>query len=276
MTSEVGAGPAVPPPLPPLPPPLPPGPAAPPAKPPSLAVMVIVDFLLAIGLLLGLSFLFVMPVAAMAMLEAGKEAVGAAGAEAVLAGWMSEMVTAAVLATLTAGVLAWLIRRRSLAGPLPAMPPAPAWGLAVLGGLAVQAFAVIVGMLSHEAGAGLEPSNALPLTDIAERTPWLAWLLVVVAAPLGEELLFRHVLLRRFALAGKAGLGLAITSLGFALMHEPWPGDGGVLAWLSTTSVYVAMGLGFGLVYVRTGRYWAAVLAHAVCNLMAMLLLQLG
>src|SRR5690606_26989616 len=75
---------------------------------------------------------------------------------------------------------------------------------------------------------------------------------------------------------GKAGLGLAITSLGFALMHEPWPGDGGVLAWLSTTSVYVAMGLGFGLVYVRTGRYWAAVLAHAVCNLMAMLLLQLG
>ncbi|KAA2284038.1 CPBP family intramembrane glutamic endopeptidase [Arenimonas fontis] len=233
--------------------------------------MATIDFCLAIGAMLGLAFLFVLPVAVLAMAEAGTEAVRAAGAEAVMAGWLTEMVTAAVLASLCAAVLVWLIRRRTLAGHLPAMPGARAALVAVAGGLAVQAFAIGVGLLGQQVGGEVQPSNALPLAELAQRSPWLAWLLVVAVAPLAEELLFRHVLLRRFALAGRAGLGLAITSLGFAALHEPWPGAAGVTAWLSTVMVYVAMGLGFGLVYVRTGRFWAAVLAHAVCNLAALL-----
>ena len=39
-----------------------------------------------------------------------------------------------------------------------------------------------------------------------------------------------------------------------------------LLAWRLTVLLYVGMGVGCGLVYLRTGRYWAAVAAHAVCN----------
>ena len=32
----------------------------------------------------------------------------------------------------------------------------------------------------------------------------------------------------------------------------------------------MVMGMGFGVVYLRTGRFWAAFVAHAACNATAM------
>ncbi|HLS83933.1 MAG TPA: CPBP family intramembrane glutamic endopeptidase [Arenimonas sp.] len=272
MTSEAGQpGPVSPPPLPPTLPADETAPLAAAASPPSLTALALVDFVLAIGSLVGFAFLFVTPIAVLALAGADRETLRTLGPEQALAGWTTEMVTAAVMASLCAALVVWLLRRRSLAGPLAAMRPGPTWAVAICGGLAVQAYAIGMGLLGQQVGGELEPSNAAPLIAVVEQTPWLAWLLVVAVAPLGEELLFRHVLLRRFVLAGRTGLGLAITALGFAALHEPWPGEAGLLAWLNTVSVYVVMGLGFGLVYARTGRYWAAVLAHATCNLVAML-----
>ena len=79
-------------------------------------------------------------------------------------------------------------------------------------------------------------------------------------------------MLRRFLLAGRPGLGLLLTSGLFALAHELFA-DGPWTQTLSTTAVYAAMGLMFGAVYVRTGRLWAAILAHAGANALGMAML---
>ena len=102
--------------------------------------------------------------------------------------------------------------------------------------------------------------------------PWLAWGLIVIVAPAAEELLFRHVLLRRFVVAGRTTLGLAITALVFAALHEPVPGDAGIGGWVAAVALFAALGVGVGGVYVRTGRLGAAIAAHAACNLAALLL----
>jgi membrane protease YdiL (CAAX protease family) len=181
---------------------------------------------------------------------------------------MSPLIVAAVFATLLAGVLTWWMRARRLPS-LPAMPAATAYPLALGAGLLIQAVCIGISMLAAHSGNAITPANADPLDQLGRQWPWLMWSLAVVVAPVAEELLFRHVLVRRFALAGRAALGIALTSLLFAAMHEPVPGDQGVAAWLSAVALYVAMGAGFGIVYVRTGRLGAAIAAHAACNLAA-------
>ncbi|MGL6290045.1 MAG: lysostaphin resistance A-like protein, partial [Silanimonas sp.] len=103
--------------------------------------------------------------------------------------------------------------------------------------------------------------------------PWSTLLMAVVLAPLGEELVFRRVLLHRFAQAQRPWLGLAVTSLGFALIHEPLPGDRDLLAWLLPLATYTSLGAGFGLLYLRCGRLDAVVLAHVLVNAVGMALL---
>jgi membrane protease YdiL (CAAX protease family) len=55
-------------------------------------------------------------------------------------------------------------------------------------------------------------------------------------------------------------------------MHEPVPTGAGVAAWLGGLAMYTGMGVGFALVYLRTGRLLAAFAAHAACNAAALLL----
>jgi CAAX prenyl protease-like protein len=84
---------------------------------------------------------------------------------------------------------------------------------------------------------------------------------LAIVVPLAEELFWRSFLLRWLerqdflALApAKAGVrALVITSVLFALEHSQW------LAGLIAGVVY-------GLIYMRTGRLWVPVLAHAVTN----------
>ena len=181
---------------------------------------------------------------------------------------MPQLIVAAVLATLLASLVTWWLRARTLS-PLPTMRAALAYPLALVAGIAIQAICIGLTALASRLGAPIVPSNADPLEQLAQQAPWLMWGIAVVVAPVAEELLFRHVLVRRFALAGRAALGIVLTSLLFAAMHEPVPGDAGVVAWLSAVALYMAMGAGFGAVYVRTGRLGAAIAAHAACNLAA-------
>lgn len=258
-----------------LPPPLPAAapallpPAAPPAAapaPPGLMRQATVDFAVAGLCFIVSTLLVVVPVVFYAMATAPGAMASEAAMERRLAEILPTLVVAAIFAMLVAALVSWALRRGSLARPLPALRPAPAFALAALAGVLIQAYAVGMAALSASLGQGLEPSNAEPLQKLFVQTPWLAIATIVLVAPLAEELLFRHVLLRRFALHGRPLTGLLLTSLVFASMHEIWPGDAGVLAWLLTVLLYVGMGVGFGLVYLRTGRYWAAVAAHAVCN----------
>lgn len=231
----------------------------------------LLDALIATVLLVGLSALLITPIVFLHMMSQGTGAM-AAGAEPDLSAVLPEITAAAIVAMLLTAVLTWWLRARPLPGRLPAMAAWPAFGLAIVAGLLIQAGTQGIAWLLAQSGAGPEPSNAEPVTALLQTTPWLAWLLIVAVGPFAEELLLRHVLLRRFALAGHALAGVLLTSLAFALMHEPVPTGAGVAAWLGGLAMYTGMGVGFALVYLRTGRLLAAFAAHAACNAAALLL----
>lgn len=252
-------------------------PAAPPPRFPFGAAAL--DAAIAVAAVVAFSFLLVMLLVAGAAVLQGWRDPGAtfdqAAIEAMLSPQSPVLLLGAVMAMVMAALLVWAVRGRGLA-PLPAPRP---WRQAVviasLTGLGIQALSIGFGQVMARMGSPVSPTNAEPVEAIRQLSPWLAWLLVVGAAPFAEELLFRHVLLRRFALAGHALAGAVLSSLLFALMHE-LPGAQGWGPWLATTAMYTAMGCGFAWVYLRTGRLAAAVLAHAVCNAAALAALALS
>jgi membrane protease YdiL (CAAX protease family) len=89
----------------------------------------------------------------------------------------------------------------------------------------------------------------------------LMGLLVVVAAPVMEEVLYRGLLQETLRRVGaRPWAAITITSVLFAAMH-----------W-SNTAPHAVIGLfvlslGFGWVYERTGRLTAAIVMHAVFNI---------
>ena len=58
-----------------------------------------------------------------------------------------------------------------------------------------------------------------------------------------------------------------------ALIHEPTPGTRPLVAWGMTLGIYALLGVGFGLLYLRSGRLDAVVLAHVLVNASGLYLL---
>ena len=189
-----------------------------------------------------------------------------------LGGMPSVFVPISLLGTALAGLALWILHRARL----PALPNpwTPRLGMAVLGvAVALQAAAIAFTALMERFGTTTAGSN-LALIDAAfAAAPLLTLLMTVVLAPIGEELVFRRVLLHRFALAGRPWLGLVLTSVGFALIHEPMPAGRDLLAWALTLATYASLGFGFGLLYLRSGRLDAVILAHVIVNAIGMALL---
>ncbi len=155
-----------------------------------------------------------------------------------------------------------------------ALKKASTWYMAVATGVGLfVASSALLLMLSYF-GQTVEPSNLALLEVLKARHPLLLWLILVVLAPFSEELLFRRVLFGRLWAAGRPLAGMWISSLLFALMHEipgstasPWPQA------LLLFAFYTLMGMAFAQVYRRSGTLWAAIIAHAVNNALAALLL---
>lgn len=117
----------------------------------------------------------------------------------------------------------------------------------------------------------VEPSNQALLQQVDASTPWLLGGFAVLLAPAYEELLFRRVLFGRLLQAGAPMLGLLLSSALFATAHEvPGIGSnplgGGLVLW----ATYAVMGLGFGVVYWRTGSLPAAIACHGLHNAIAL------
>jgi len=91
--------------------------------------------------------------------------------------------------------------------------------------------------------------------------PLLLNLLIVAVIPaIGEELLFRGILQKIFIQwTGKVFLGVAITSLAFALLH---------FQFLSVLPRFV-LGMILGYVFVWSGSLWMPIIAHFVNNAFA-------
>lgn len=77
--------------------------------------------------------------------------------------------------------------------------------------------------------------------------------LLVVAAPVVEELLFRGMILHRLARRFSVPVAVMVSSFLFAIPHAEWVG-------------HCITGIGFALVYLRTRSLWMSMLAHATYN----------
>lgn len=138
------------------------------------------------------------------------------------------------------------------------------WGLAIAGG-----GAVFVIWIHLDSGWAVLGSAAAPAFDPREHgadtlhipLTALRFVGLAVVVPLAEELFWRSFLLRwlqqqAFLALAPARIGVravAISSVLFALEHSQW------LAGLIAGVVYAWL-------YVRTGRLWVPIIAHAVTN----------
>lgn len=149
------------------------------------------------------------------------------------------------------------------------------WGWALVAGLATFVFSSLMSASGRALGLDLEPSNQDLIQEGFARFPVFLALFAVVLAPLYEELLFRRVLFGRLWQAGWPLLGLALSSLVFALVHE-LPGLNGkpIASTLFLVLVYAGMGGIFAWVYRRTGTLCAPIAAHILNNAIALAVLQ--
>lgn len=149
------------------------------------------------------------------------------------------------------------------------------WGWAVLAGLVTFLFSSLMSAGGRALGLDLQPSNLDLIRDGFARFPVFLALFAVVLAPLYEELLFRRVLFGRLWQAGWPMLGLVLSSLVFALVHE-LPGLNGkpIGSTVFLILVYAGMGAIFAWVYRRTGTLCAPIAAHILNNAIALAVLQ--
>lgn len=188
------------------------------------------------------------------------------------------LLSMTALATGGAALVLYRTRRpattRERVASLQAMRRGSTWRLAGLVGVALFAAGTATHWLMSAVGIAVQPSNVSVLMEGLARYPAAVLVFAVLLAPAYEELLFRRVLFGRLLAAGRPWLGLVLSSALFAVMHE-LPGSGGnaVEATLVLWLLYGGMGAAFAWVYWRTGTLWAAVVAHALNNLLACLLM---
>lgn len=250
-------------------------PPVPPRRPGNPWAGLALDVLLAVVGILVVSTILVTPLLLLelATLPEAERVRAAADTDLLMQGAMAEITFAALLATLLVALGVWWLRGRGQPRPAPPTSAARAAAWAIAAGVLIQGAVVALFHVLQAFGGDnpAQPSNVEPILALQEASPLLNWLMVVAVAPLAEELLFRRVMLHRFMVAGRGLAGLVATSVLFAATHEV--GQGGahsLLQWLGLMAIYTGMGLGFGVVYLRTGRLSAAFLAHAACNATAL------
>lgn len=198
---------------------------------------------------------------------------GALGQPGVLA-----QMLMALASTWAAALVLYFWRRRASVAELAASRAAArrlaTWGWAVLVAVSVFVFSNLVGWVAERLGIHPVPTNLALVDRGLEEWPVFLVLFAVALAPAGEELLFRRVLFGRLLAAGRPWLGMLLSSVAFALLHEiPGLSGNGPLAILQLWLVYGGMGAAFAWLYWRTGSLWGAILGHGLHNGIALMAL---
>lgn len=103
----------------------------------------------------------------------------------------------------------------------------------------------------------LDPSALLDASSIGQ---WLGLMFVaVVCAPIIEELLFRGILLHRWARRWGTGPAVIASSVLFAVLHGEWIG-------------HFLFAVAMCALYLRTRTLWLPILGHALSNFMLTLM----
>lgn len=127
--------------------------------------------------------------------------------------------------------------------------------------LATTVTSFLVGLNDEE-----DPSNTSILTDNQD-SPWLIGiiLIVVIGAPLTEELLFRGLVLRAFEKSMGIYVALGVSTIVFTIPHYQPGATAGETAVLFVG--IATIGLILGIVTVRYDRLGPAILGHFFFNL---------
>ncbi|MFT4247137.1 MAG: CPBP family intramembrane metalloprotease [Pseudomonas sp.] len=189
-------------------------------------------------------------------------------------GAMAQMLMA-LTSTASAALLLYFWRRRASAQERQASRAAighrSTWALIALVALGVFIFSTAIGALAQYLGIHPVPTNLALMEQAMDQWPLFLIVFAVALAPAYEELLFRRVLFGRLLVAGRPWLGMLLSSLAFALLHEvPGLSGNGLWAILQLWLVYGAMGAAFAWLYWRAGTLWAPIAAHGVNNALAL------
>jgi membrane protease YdiL (CAAX protease family) len=181
----------------------------------------------------------------------------------------------AVFATGGAAIFLYFLRRRADAterrASFEAARRPSTWGWTALVAVGVIIGSNGIAWLARQAGIEPVPTNLALMEQALARFPSFLALFAIVLAPAYEELLFRRVLFGRLWQAGRPWLGMLLSSLAFALVHEV-PGTSANGPWeiAQLWLVYGGMGAAFAWLYQRTGTLWAPIVAHALNNAIAL------
>jgi membrane protease YdiL (CAAX protease family) len=164
----------------------------------------------------------------------------------------------AINLSLWSGLVFYVLVGVVIASPLESLRPRWLRGnrqtAAVLGievGLASAAGLILLFWIGS-GGPMLDPSVEAIVSEGTIARTLLAFLLIAVAAPLIEELLFRGVVAESLARNG-AAVAVGVSSVMFALAH------------LRSLPYYTGCGVVLGLLYWKRG-LWASIAAHATFN----------
>lgn len=152
----------------------------------------------------------------------------------------------------------------------------PAWADIAIGLLAILPYYILSAVLVW---VGMDLLNVIDpnvgqqigFGDLTQRIEFiLAFITLVIMAPLAEELLFRGYFLGRMSEKTGKWIAVLITSVAFGLMHLVGAGEGGAIAlqWGATVDTF-AMALAAGVLRTLTGSIWAGVMLHGVKNAVA-------
>ena len=118
------------------------------------------------------------------------------------------------------------------------------------------------------------PNNDMVMELVFENF-WLSFILIVLLAPMVEELMFRGVLFAPLLKYSRV-LAYSVSSLSFGFLHILGPLFLDYSPFLFVTMLlYIPHGIALCWVYEKTGSIWPAIFLHALNNLLAMLFTQL-
>lgn len=158
------------------------------------------------------------------------------------------VLTELYLIALPAAVVLFL-RRQTQDWRQFSLPTLRQGGLAVLIGGCAALIATAKGIAVRQALLGIKPSASEPISGIS-------LLALVLLAPLCEEFLFRAAIQNGLERIWRNRTAVLVTALLFGLFHLS-------ILRLGETAV---VGLYAGIVFLKTRRFWCAVLVHAMCN----------
>ncbi len=116
------------------------------------------------------------------------------------------------------------------------------------------------------AGVAIEPLMLLLPQPAPFETGFWTFAMVVILAPVLEEILCRGLLLEMYRSKYGVALGILISSLIFGVIH------GQILLIVNATII----GLVLGTIYVMTSSIWSVMILHAINNALAYTMMHLG